>query len=85
MSNQEYVKNRISSTDYETGQTTLRVEFEGETQMPESHDDLKVEAALALLESVDVKNYIEADLYTKAEEDYNEIIDVTKAIFMKDI
>ncbi|MGP4074161.1 hypothetical protein ACTWQB_16790 [Piscibacillus sp. B03] len=82
MGKPEYVKSnlvRLGNSEY---MFELKVDFEGESQIPFSYDDLMVKAAIALLNNVDYKNYSEANLHEQAMEDYQNIIDTAKGAFM---
>lgn len=77
----EYVKNNLTKINPENGDTSLKVDFEGNTEMPFWNDDLKVKVILALLETIDHKNYANSDMYDQASKDYENIIEYTKAAF----
>lgn len=71
----------MASGDTETGLTDLKVTIEGESNMPFWNHDLKVKAILALLESIDIKDYYENDKVDEANESFREIIETAKVAF----
>lgn len=63
-----YTKAELTEVNPETLLVTLKVKIEGETELPIWKDDLKIEAALALLETVDRSHFVEKELTQKFEE-----------------
>ncbi|RKL66082.1 hypothetical protein CR203_17475 [Salipaludibacillus neizhouensis] len=63
-----YTKSELTEVNPETLMVTLKVKIEGETEIPTWKDDLKIKAALALLETVDRSHFAEKDLVHKFEE-----------------
>ena len=75
----------MASGNIETGLTDLKITIEGESNMPFWNHDLKVKAILALLDSIDVKQYHEDGLYKEANESYEKIIESAKVAFGLDL
>ena len=69
----------------ETGETTLKVTIEGESNMPFWNHDLKVKAILALLESIDIKHYYEENKQDEGFKSYEEIVKTAKFAFGLDM
>ncbi len=75
----------ISKGSIETGQTDIKITIEGNSEMPFWNHDLKVKAILALLNSIDIKNYHEDNKVDEADKAYNEIIESAKVAFGYDL
>ncbi|PPA68728.1 hypothetical protein [Jeotgalibacillus proteolyticus] len=85
MTNSKKIKDDISKTDFKTGKTNFKVEFEGMSAIPFWNDDLKAKAAIALLKSIDIQNYVKHNMYEQAEEDYQELITLVNAAYGRDL
>jgi len=70
----------LTSFDSDTNEK-VTVTIEGNTKMPFWQHDLKVKAILALLNSIDYKDYYEAELDELIEPSAKEIIETAKAAF----
>ncbi|KGR76175.1 hypothetical protein [Ureibacillus sinduriensis] len=61
------------------------ITIEGDSKIPLSNDDLKVKAIIALLNSIDIKHYHEANLQDEGYKAFVDIINSTKEAFGLDI
>lgn len=75
----------LSELDLETGKSNVDVRVEGNSKMPFDNHDLKVKAILALLDSIDIKQYYENNLQEEGFKAAEEIINSTKAAFGLDL
>ncbi|MGG0664861.1 hypothetical protein ABE042_12190 [Viridibacillus arvi] len=75
----------IEQGSIQTGDRTVKVTVEGESNMPFWHHDLKVKAVLALLNSIDIKHYYEDGLQDEAFRDVEKVIETAKAAFGLDL
>lgn len=75
----------MSKGDIETGTTELKITIEGESNMPFWNHDLKVKAILALLNSIDIKDYHENNMFEEGYQSAEEIIRTTNAAFGIDL
>jgi len=74
----------LTSSLIETDET-LKITIEGDSEMPFWNHDLKVKAAISLINSIDVKHYYEDNKVTEADESYRKIIESTKLAFGYDL
>lgn len=73
--------NIASNIDRESGEPNFEVIVKGDSKMPFHHDDLKVKAVIALLNSIDIKHYIEDSLEDEGYRSAEEIIELTQTVF----
>ncbi|MFL9651890.1 hypothetical protein [Exiguobacterium chiriqhucha] len=59
---------------------TLKVDVEGESNMPFWNHDLKLDAVIALLESVDMKDFYEDNKHEEFNQYMNEIQELLDAV-----
>lgn len=81
MNKPEYVKGNVTQIDPTTNKFSLKVEYEGDSQMRFYHDDLKVQVILALLNSMDCENYAENDMQREAEQHADQIMKAVEVAF----
>ncbi|WP_280771221.1 hypothetical protein [Salipaludibacillus daqingensis] len=72
----EFTTFELTEMDPTSGEVTLHIKMEGETNLPVWKHDLKLDAALALLETVDRHHFIECSRIHEFEEYMEELKDI---------
>jgi hypothetical protein len=81
MSNPKLEKFRIEQMSFDNNEDgNIKIQVEGYTKMPFWKHDLKLKAIIALLETVDMKDYAEDGNIEELEQELNKIEDLIKAI-----
>lgn len=72
-------KTDLTLSSYNENGVALKVMVEGESDMPFWKHDLKLEAVIALLNTVDVKDFFEDNKYEEFDKYMNEIQELLNA------
>lgn len=73
-------KTNLTLESYDENGVALKVAVEGESNMPFWKHDLKLDAVIALLESVDMKDFHEDNKYEEFNQYMNEIQELLDAV-----
>lgn len=77
----EFVTNVLEAYDSDSSNPSVKVTYEGYSEIPFWNDDLKVKAIIQLLSTIDYKNYHESNKENLIDEHYQSISESLKFAF----